>query len=262
APRYAVVLATHDEQTAGRGPFYIDARHLSENDLEHMINHLLYVDGNTYPEYFEQRKLDLKKHPIEVEVGELCGGGALLVNEQCRSSLSGLFGYTPSSFSFALCGGFSSGTEAAKEALKVKELPQVNSKAVAMEQERVFAPTKKAAGYTWNEFENAIRQVMNYHMGYVRNQQGMEVALDKLGLIEKQVDEIKASNYHELLRTNEAIHLVKYCQLLVRAALERKESRGFHRRSDYPNVDKEWSKKIIVLWQEGGEPKMSVEPVE
>ena len=263
APRSIFVLAACNELAEGRGPLYIDARHLSKDDMEHMVKDRLFTDGDVYPEYFKQRGLDLKRDLLEVEVSELLGGGMLLVNEQCASTLNGLFGYTPAQLALALCGGFSSGTEAAKYALGVKELPQIGSEQVLEEKLNVFRPIKRKAGYTWRELEDKIRLVMNYYMSFIRNQQGMETALSRLKLIEKHVHEIKVDNYHELLRASETKHLVKYCQLLVRAALARKESgRCFYKRSDYPDLDETWSNKHVVLWQENREPKISVAMIE
>ncbi len=85
-------------------------------------------------------------------------------------------------------------------------------------------------------------------------------SLRKLRKIEEHIGEIKAGNYHELLRANEAMHLVGYCQLAVRSALERKESgRGCYKRADYPDVDPSWDDKEVVQWQEHGEPKIVVQ---
>lgn len=97
-------------------------------------------------------------------------------------------------------------------------------------------------------------------MGFVRNQQGMELALKKLKKIEEHVDELKASNPHELMRVNEAMHMIRYCPLTIRSSMERKESgRGCYRRSDYPKVDSYWDNKEIIQWQENGEPKLVIQ---
>lgn len=240
----------------------MDCRHFSERELEFLVKDRLFVDGAAYPEYFEQRGLDLRKDLMEFEVGELKGGGFLLVNEQLESTLDGLFGFTPSGLPNALCAGFSAGSEAGKQAQRVRGLAEIDVDLVAREKRRVLAPLQRDSGYSSKELEDAIRQVMNYYVSYIRNQKGMEVALHSLRLIEKHTDGIKADNYHELLRAHEAIHLVRYCQLLVTACRERTESgRSFYKRSDYPDLDEAWARKWIVQWQEQGKPRISVVPI-
>jgi len=40
-------------------------------------------------------------------------------------------------------------------------------------------------------------------------------------------------------------------QCVVRAALERKESRGAHQREDYPGLVPEWELNQVLSWREG-----------
>ena len=54
-------------------------------------------------------------------------------------------------------------------------------------------------------FELAIRQVMMYYMGYVRNEKGMATALERLHFIEGYLDKMQASDFHSLMRANEAV---------------------------------------------------------
>jgi succinate dehydrogenase/fumarate reductase flavoprotein subunit len=85
----------------------------------------------------------------------------------------------------------------------------------------------------------------------------MRTALERLRFIEGYVEHLQAFDFHELMRANEAIHLLKMCQLSTRATLERKESgRAIYRRSDYPGLNEEYS-KVLALWQEDGQPQLS-----
>ena len=71
----------------------------------------------------------------------------------------------------------------------------------------------------------------------------------------------KMQRYLDLRHALEAINLVECGQIVTTAALERKESRGSHQRSDFPNTDnKNWLKNVIV-WQESGKRQVATEPV-
>lgn len=260
APRQLTLLSTYTEIAEGRGPCYVDVRHIAPEDIEFMIKDRLYVEGNVFPEYFAQKGLDIRKDLMELETGEINGGGCMLVNDNLESTVKGLFGYSPSGLSAAMCGGYSACVEARKYMGNIDALPEIDSEQVAKEKELVYTPLKSNGDYAWREYEDTIRQVMNYYMGYIRSQQGMETALKKLKNLEGRADEIRANKYHELMRANESKHLIRYCQLMVRSALERKESgRDCYKRTDYPNADPSWDNKIVVQWQENGEPEIAVQ---
>ena len=197
---------------------------------------------------------------MEMECGELGEGGMLLKNEQGELYPlgRGLYGSTGYFVPPAMCGGYKAGTEAAKEASKLKKLIDVDAAQIRQEKDKVMAPLSRKTGYNPKEFENMIRGVMTYYAGFIRNEQGMRRGLNGLKLVEEQVGEIKAQNPHELLRGNEAITLLKFCQLALPASIERRESgRGqSYIRSDYPHLDKAWDNKFIVQWQEEGESKL------
>src|SRR4030042_6026748 len=98
---------------------------------------------------------------------------------------------------------------------------------------------------------------MMYYMGYVRNEKGISTALERLDLIEGYLDKLQASDVHELMRANEATHLLRMCQLSTRATMERKESgRAIYRRSDYPDLNEAYS-KCLAIWQKDGQPQLS-----
>ena len=96
--------------------------------------------------------------------------------------------------------------------------------AAAEEKNRIFAPLSLDEGVSYKHFESAIRNVMDYYMGFRRNQKGMELALEKLNFIGTYAPRIKAQNYHELLRTHEALFMHKACILTTLTCLQRKES--------------------------------------
>ena len=65
-----------------------------------------------------------------------------------------------------------------------------------------------------------------------------------------------------LKRSLEAENLLKVSELMVRAALERKESRGNHFREDYPELDEENWRKNVIFQDEGGNLHIVIESIE
>jgi adenylylsulfate reductase subunit A len=180
----------------------------------------------------------------------------LVTSDSFESTVPGVYnGCVFYSFSGSMCSGYIAATEACKNLSNIREVLPIDGKEVASEIERIFRPMNKTGeGIDYRRFELAIRQVMNYYMGFVRNQQGMETALERLNFIETYLDKVQAKDFRELMRTNESIHLLKTCQLATRVTMERKETgRAIYRRSDYPGLNPDYAKPVAI-WQEGGEP--------
>ncbi|MBW2066967.1 MAG: FAD-dependent oxidoreductase [Deltaproteobacteria bacterium] len=265
APRAFHIKAEEQEIAEGRIPLFVDSTHLPEEDLRHLRNNLLTVDKHTFGDYLEQRGIDISKQPLEVETGEMSGGGNLHVDHNCESvNIKGLFGLPFSGMlSTALCGGYVTGTGAAKSIKDGKESGKIDRQHVAREIERTMAPMKRDEGYEPKEFEDLIRQIMEHYMGHKRSLTGLNIALDKFKLLEEAKEQIMARNYHQLTRAHEAIDLLKYCQLMVRSVIERKGMRGFYVLVDYPpKLDPELRDKYVVLSQVDGEQMVTFEPVE
>ena len=258
-PRRNQVLGTHQEQIEGRGPpFHMDMRHCNKEELYHLQYVLMPGDKATFLDYCEQRGIDFASYPMEVELSEIELSGMLLTHDNFESTVTGLFnGCVFYSFSGSMCSGYIAATEAARTLSQTEKLPPLNLAEVSLEKDRIFKPMKIASGIGYEKFEGAIRQVMTYYMGYLRNQKGMATALERLDFVEGYVDKLQASNFHELLRANEALHLLKMCQLATKATMERRESgRALYRRSDYPDTNPDLNKSL-VLWQDNGEIRFS-----
>jgi L-aspartate oxidase len=84
---------------------------------------------------------------------------------------------------------------------------------------------------------DTIRAVMWDYAGIARTARGLRTALDKLEEIGKRLP-AGATEEENMLQT---------AQLIVEAALLRKESRGGHYRADYPRAKKTWKGRHIEL---------------
>ncbi len=96
-PRFKLVQGLLGEVKANRGPVYIDCRHLDAEAMKHLVTTLSY-DKDTFPEFFEQKGIDLSKDLMEVCVSdgmqggpnEVCGSG-IKIDPDCATNLPGLF---------------------------------------------------------------------------------------------------------------------------------------------------------------------------
>jgi succinate dehydrogenase/fumarate reductase flavoprotein subunit len=259
-PRIFQIMGTHTELTEGKGPpFHMDMRHCDRDEVRHLQYVLMPGDKATFLDYAEQRGIDFAKYPMEVELSEIELGGMLVTSDSFESTVPGLYnGCVFYSLSGSMCSGYIAATEACKSQSTIQERLPVSQNEVNAEFKRMFAPMQKTGeGIDYRRFELAIRQVMTYYMGFVRNQKGMETALERLNFIETYLDKLRAKDFRELMRANESMHLLKTCQLATRVSMERKETgRAIYRRSDYPDLNPEYS-KTVAIWQEGGEPRLA-----
>jgi succinate dehydrogenase/fumarate reductase flavoprotein subunit len=113
-----------------------------------------------------------------------------------------------------------------------------------------------------------VQELMQQNVWLRRDEKGLtrtltelkkmqEESLPKLGVPAGK----EMQRYLRLREALEAINIVECGQIVATAALTRKESRGSHQRSDYPNMDnRDWLKNII-LRKERGKMKVITEPV-
>jgi succinate dehydrogenase/fumarate reductase flavoprotein subunit len=253
------ISGTYQELIEGKGPpFYMDMTHFDKEEVHHLQYVLMPGDKATYTDYCEQRGIDFATAPLEVEISELSFGGLVLTQDNFETNLSGLYnGCVFFAFSGAMCGGYYAGLQAGDAAGQVEGFAEIDHEEILREKARIYSPMQVEDGISYQEFEHAVRQVMNYYMGYRRNQQGMEQALDRLQFLKGCWDQVQASDHRSLMRANESAELVRICQIATQACLERKESgRAFYRRTDYPEMNPDLNRPMVI-WEEKGEQKFS-----
>lgn len=274
APRYDVVFHTLEEIRNGRGPIYIDCRHVQEEDLAHLKTTLGY-DKDTLPDYFEQRGEDLKEKPVEITVSEGMQAGpteftgsGIKIDKESAATVPGLFACGDASdhnrcVHGAVTGGYKAGKSAAAYALGLKTGNRA-SHAVTREQiDRFTAPLNRASGYPYRQIEDAVRKIMAEHVGVMRTENGIRSGLRKLARLEQYWEDMKADDLHELMRTHETRSLMLVGKMMGNAALFRTESRNkpYHHRLDFPDTnDADWC-GLVVLEKKGEEIGCSFDPI-
>jgi succinate dehydrogenase/fumarate reductase flavoprotein subunit len=89
----------------------------------------------------------------------------------------------------------------------------------------------------------------------------LEEALGRLESVKGMLPELRAADPHYLAACHEVASMTLCAELTFRAALLRSESRGFHFREDYPELDNEHWLKWIILKRDGDQVGLSTRPV-
>ena len=255
------VMGTFNEILEGYGPpFFMDMTHFTAEDARHLQYDLMPGDKETYLEYCAARNIDFTKKPLEVEVGERMIGGIVLSDENQETEVENLFnGNLIHSFSGAMCLGYAAGGSAAEKAAGV-EMPALPEAEVEALCAAVYAPMRNSGKgtVTWNVFEDGIRQIMDYYVGYQRTEGSMKQALQSFDTLASYVPRLAAGTLRELMRTHESLELFRLCRAYVLACMQRKESgRAMYRRADYPDLDPALAKCLITRLDASGNPVFS-----
>ena len=93
-----------------------------------------------------------------------------------------------------------------------------------------------------------VKSIMSDYVGIVRSNLRLERAKRRIHLIREEVRDY----YNRTIISNQLLelrNLVQIADLIVQSALLRKESRGLHYSTDYPE-DRNPSRKDTILWNE------------
>lgn len=266
-PRYKLVEGVMTEVEQGRGPVYVDCRHLGEKEMAHLKKTLGY-DKDTLPDFIEQKGVDLRKDMLEIMRSEGMQGGpseccssGIMIDERTSSTLPGLFAAgdcVDQMRCLHICttGGYLSGKMAAEHAADVKKGKDPATSQVVELKEKTFAPLRSDGKVDQRMFEDAMRKMLWQNAGPARNEYSLKVALDKLERLEEYYPHIGASNYHELMRAHETKQILTVAKMMCTASLARTETRFgvYHRRTDFPETDVNFDGQILV-WKDGNEIK-------
>lgn len=252
------VMGTFNEMMEGAGPpFVMDMTHFSPEDARHLQYDLMPGDKETYLDYCNARGIDFTKEPLEVEISERILGGMVDCDDNQESSIHNCFvGCVTGTFSGAMCLGWTAGRSAAERAAQT-DMPHLNEAKAEEICKELFAPLQTTVdrSVSYTEFEDGLRQVMDYYVGYQRTEASLRQALKSFTVLERFLPRIAVHNLRELMRMRESLELFKVCRIYIQACMQRRESgRALYRRADYPNLDPSLNKCLITRLDGNGNP--------
>lgn len=252
------VMGTFNELIEGSGPpFVMDMTHFSAEDARHLQYDLMPGDKEPYLDYCAARGIDFTKAPLEVEIGERMLAGFVRCDDKQETSVRNLYaGSLGGYFAGNMCLGYSAGAFAAARAAEV-DMPSIDENQVEAMIDEVYQPliSPHSKPITYTEFEDGLRQVMDYYVGFQRTEGSMLRALECMKVLEEYLPRLSAATLRDLMRVHESKELHKLCHVYIQACLQRKESgRTMYRRADYPKQDPALARVLSMRLNDAGDP--------
>ena len=111
------------------------------------------------------------------------------------------------------------------------------------------------------EIMTALKKLMWMKVGLVRTEGSLKEALEGVQELKQKAKNVAARNAREMLVALEVPMALDAAGLILRAAMERTESRGAHFREDYPEEDDSWLKTVILQKGKANEIDVSTRPL-
>ncbi|MBN2027524.1 MAG: FAD-dependent oxidoreductase [Actinobacteria bacterium] len=154
------------------------------------------------------------------------------------------------------------GLAAAEYAAGLGTVPDADYSHAAELKERIFAPMHRDSGEASGDLVRAVQDALTpVRYSNWKSEERMREALGMVLEVKDRLSGLKAADPHDLARCNEARSMALCAEMFYRAALERRESRGWFVREDYPLRDDANWLKWIVLEDEEGEMAVSSEDI-
>jgi L-aspartate oxidase len=184
--------------------------------------------------------IDIARQPIPVVPAAHYTCGGVMVDLAARTDIPGLYALGEASWtglhganrlasnSLLECVVFSAAAAAdilAQKAIKLPRLPRWDESRVTDADEEIVI------SHNWDE----LRRFMWDYVGIVRTNKRLERARHRIRLLEREIAEFYA-NFRVSNDLIELRNLVQTAHLIVECAMKRKESRGLHFSSDYPDT--------------------------
>ena len=261
--RDRVAFAIYQEIIEGRGTesggVYLDISHKKKEFIIRQIPEI-------YKKFLEFQKLDITKNPMEVAPTAHYSMGGIQVNPEdhstkvnglyaCGEVAGGLHGANRlggNSLAEILIFGRRAGNAAGKFS-KINKFKGDPTLSINLASSNIDKMIKKGDENVF-ELENYLYQVMWEYCGVIKNDINLNLGLKKIHNLESKIINVGISSSRKL--SDGLINLLNLKASVLSAkstiisALERKESRGAHQRSDYNKINPKSNSNYTIHFED------------
>jgi succinate dehydrogenase / fumarate reductase flavoprotein subunit len=273
--RDVVARAIATEVAEGRGSphggAFLDITHRGADFIKRKL-------PNMYDQFASLANVDITKEPMEVyPTNHYTMGGVRVDAETATSTLAGLYAAGEvacglhganrlggNSLSDLLVFGRRAGDAAASFA-KEHATGRIAESEIADEQRRVCEPFSRDDGENPYTLHHELQETMQKNVGIFRVESELRTALDDVLTLQERARRVRATGsqiynpgWHACFDVQNMLTLA---EAIVRSAIERKESRGGHWRTDYAKTDPEFGTKNLIASCRNGAMAISTSPI-
>ncbi|MDO2934919.1 FAD-binding protein [Paeniglutamicibacter sulfureus] len=258
--RDRVALAAYTEIKEGRGTknggVWLDISHLPRETIMERL-------PRVYQTMMETQMLDITADPIEIApTAHYSMGGVWVRPDDHGTDVEGLYAIGEASSGLhganrlggnslieLLVFGRIVARAAAKYSASLDSQPR-SAGAIAGARAEIDDLLAADGQENVRELQRAIRNMMTDHAGVVRDEEGLLTGLAKLDDIEERMGNVgihpDIAGYQDLAHAFDLKGSALAARATLEAAIERRETRGCHNRSDYPEMDP--ALRVNLVW--------------
>src|SRR6266480_5106082 len=268
AGRDEVTRAIFQEIQEGRGTdhgaVYLDITHWEVGEAERIV-------PDVFAEHMEIG-VDIRKQMMEITPSMHHMMGGIVINEWGETNVAGLYavGEVTASIHGANRLGGNSLAEGqvfgrrvgicAAEYSKNSQFLNIAQQVLDAEVSRAEAFLQRKTGLKAADILSEIKAIMWNNVGIIRDVEKLMLAQQEIKKLQDEAHSLFAEDKSQGQSCLEIQDMLKTAEVIILAALERKESRGAHYRSDYPQLDPAWEKNIRIRKDQEGKLVTKVTP--
>ncbi|SJN07990.1 Succinate dehydrogenase flavoprotein subunit [Leucobacter sp. 7(1)] len=267
--RDRVALASYTEIVEGRGTtnggVFLDVSHLPREQILAKL-------PRVYRNLIDLQMLDITEQPIEIApTAHYSMGGVWVRPEDHGTGVDGLYAIGEASSGLhganrlggnslieLLVYGRITGADAASYVAGITEVRRDPAAVAEARDEMTGLLTERGSvSESPRRLQRALRDLMTEHAGVVRSEESLTAGLEKLAVLEERVKNVTAhpdiAGFDDLAHAFDLYGSLLAARATLECALERRETRGCHNRSDFPEQSAELQGNFVWTPQGGAQ---------